>query len=108
MRTGLCGIIAGLSDIDARVASFLAAYAIRSGRAETAHAGTEIPLAREDVADHLLVNPDTLSRAYTRLRDLGVLGRSASSRPLILNWEGLLARTPIADLLVKTLRRPPW
>ena len=107
LRSHLAGLISGLADVDARVASFLAVQFMRFGGTAASGQGREIPLAREDVADYILVNPDTLSRAYSRFRDLGLIGRSGASRPVVLDFEGLLARTPIAQLLVASCRGAP-
>ena len=54
-----------------RVATFLSGLWHRLGRPEELH----LPMAVADIADHLGLRPETVSRSLTRLRRSGLVGR---------------------------------
>jgi len=61
-----------------RLASFLVDMARRLGRSEGGSWSVSIPMTREDMADHLGLNADTITRMLGRLKREGlVLGPSA-------------------------------
>ena len=98
-RAILATMAAGLFDVDARVATFLLAFGVRCGGPEAYPGGLAIPVPREDVADHIALNPDTLSRAYTRLRAQAIIARGNRSRPVIRDWKRLAAMSPLASVI---------
>lgn len=104
LRATIINLIAGLDDIDARVATFLVAIAARSGKAGEANAGRVIPIGREDVADHILINPDTLSRACSRLRAQHAIVKGQHNRLVIGDWERLAALSPLTAVIEAAFR----
>ena len=101
-RIVIANAIIGIADIDKRVASFLGAMALRLGAARDPAAHVDVPLSRDDVASHIQINPDTLSRCYSRLRARQLVARSGQSRLVVLDLPTLLAESPIADLIGRT------
>lgn len=81
----------GRLDSTERVTLFLAEMAVRAGSTDTDPRPVSLPMSREDIADYLGLNAETVSRILTRLRksrlvkfltpseflvpDLGELGR---------------------------------
>ena len=61
----------------------------------------DMPFRRNDLADYLGLNPDTLSRIVARLRRDGVLGHSARSRALVRDFRALARLTPAARSLAE-------
>jgi len=98
-RAHFAGLLTRLQDIDARVASFLLLLATRKGMA--AKQGTELDLVvtREDVAAYIAVNPDTLSRSYSRLKALGLIGSPPRHRIPSTALARLAAMTPLAAMI---------
>jgi len=92
MIGGLCG--------EERVASLLIELALRVGVTCAGGISLEIPLSRNDIADYLALNPDTLSRIMSRLKARGLVVQSGRSRALLPDWEALCAHSPIASALV--------
>lgn len=106
LRAHVANAIIGLSDVDARVASFFLALATRQNDTANGDLSFELTMPREDVADYILVNPDTLSRSYSRLREMEILGRNARNHLTILNWNRLEELSPLADLIREALATP--
>ena len=61
----------------------------------------DMPFRRNDLADYLGLNPDTLSRIVARLRRDGILGHSARSRALVRDFRALARLTPVARSLAE-------
>ena len=61
----------------------------------------DMPFRRNDLADYLGLNPDTLSRIVARLRRDGILGHSARSRTLVRDFRALAKLTPAARSLAE-------
>ncbi len=101
-RIVIANAIIGIADIDQRVASFLGAISLRLAAARNPAAPVDVPLSRDDVASHIQINPDTLSRCYSRLRARQLVTRSGQSRLVVLDLPALLAASPIADLIERT------
>lgn len=98
-RAHVANAIIGQADVDARVASFLLALATRQSETANPGASFELTMPREDVADYILVNPDTLSRSYSRLREMEIVGRNVRNHITILSWSRLEEMSPLADLI---------
>lgn len=98
-RTYLNNAIVGLADIDARVVSFMMALLLRQKIAAKNASHLEISISREDVADHILVNPDTLSRSYSRLRELEIIERNQRNILIVRDWDRLASMSPLADVI---------
>jgi CRP/FNR family transcriptional regulator, nitrogen fixation regulation protein len=71
-----------------RFASFLIDLSIRMGTQEY----LKLPMSYGDVADHLGLTIETISRVITRMQTSGLIARGGSSRLLILKNRNALAR----------------
>ena len=85
-----------------RVASFLLTMAMRHGHFGRNRVEIELALSRTDIADHLGLNPDTLSRIMTSLRASGVIETLGRHRLVVRDWQGLRNRSPLADALTNS------
>jgi len=74
-----------------RVTSFLVDLSKRLGK--TAH--VDLPMSHQDIADHLGLTIETLSRTITDLEHSGVITRSSSSRKLIVQNRSALLHAAI-------------
>lgn len=99
MRAHLTNAIVGLPDADGRVASLLFTLLTRHRQLDTWRPGLELQLPRDDVADYILVNPDTLSRCLSRLRDADVIARSHRNGVVIKDPDRLAAASPLAKVI---------
>ncbi|MBX9587800.1 MAG: Crp/Fnr family transcriptional regulator [Hyphomonadaceae bacterium] len=82
-----------------RTASFLIEVAMRTGHLTACGVVFDLAMARSDIADHLALNADTLSRIMSRLKAKGVLAAATRGRAIIKDWQSLCAMTPIAGAL---------
>jgi CRP-like cAMP-binding protein len=72
-------MIAGLTG-ERRVAALLADLGDRIGTPLGAGVAFDMPLTRADIADHLALNSDTVSRIFSRLRAGGVISTTGRHR----------------------------
>ncbi|MEQ1695927.1 MAG: Crp/Fnr family transcriptional regulator [Hyphomicrobiaceae bacterium] len=101
-------LLAGLSG-EERVASFFVEMAYRMGRRHGSIVTVEIPFSRSDIASFLALNPDTLSRIFSRLKSLGLVKTAGRRSIEILDLQGLAKMFP-ADLARDfdlDINRPP-
>lgn len=94
----LCAL--GGLEAQAKVAALAIELAVRLGDPTRGHTGFRIPLSRNDIADYLALNPDTLSRIVSKFRQLGVFQNSGRDKIYILDWEKLLSLCPISDAIL--------
>lgn len=90
----------GETSADARLADFLveAGLALSEPAIGTPVRGFDLPLTREQIASYLALNPDTLSRVFTRFRQRGIIetnGRHIDIR----DWGGLCQSSPMSKSL---------
>jgi len=98
----------GRLDCQERLATFLMELVLVTGvRAPGGGVAFDMPLSRTDMADYLGLNPDTLSRATSRLRATGLLSQPERHRGLVRDFESLAALTPAAQSLMALLGRSP-
>lgn len=83
-----------------RVASFLIELALRIGSTCPDGLSFHIPLTRNDIADYLALNADTLSRIISRLKARGIVVQKARGRALVPDENALRELSPITDALV--------
>lgn len=79
-----------------RVAAFLADLARRTGRAGEGGWQLSLPLSRDDIADHLGLNAETVSRILGRLRREGLVRFSTPTACVIPDLGALEAQVPFA------------
>jgi CRP/FNR family transcriptional regulator, anaerobic regulatory protein len=86
-------LLAGLSG-EERVAGFFVEMACRMGRRHGPNVSVEIPFSRCDIAHYLALNPDTLSRIFSRLKQIGLIRTSGRRSVEILDLEALSRMCP--------------
>lgn len=79
-----------------RVCGFLADMARRTGRRYQAGWRVCLPMSREDMADYLGLNTDTVSRLLTRIKKAGLARFHTLSEYEVPSLDRLEARVPIA------------
>ena len=61
--------------------------------------GQDITIPRDDMADYIQVNPDTLSRAISRMREQEIITRLQRNRIVVLDWPKLKTKTPLTPVI---------
>jgi CRP/FNR family transcriptional regulator len=84
----------GRKTAEERLASFLLALSVRAGRVDRAIA---LPMSRADIADHLGLTIETVSRLFTRLRKEGVIDLPDAHSFRVLAQAALEAKGGIDD-----------
>jgi len=103
MRRNLHQIMIGQLDSLSRVSSFLLMLALRRYPTLRANLLLPLPMSRDDVADYLAMNPDTLSRIMKRLESLRIIRRLNRHCVTLIDDEKLAQLSPICLLLFTTL-----
>jgi CRP/FNR family transcriptional regulator, anaerobic regulatory protein len=103
MRRNLHQIMIGQLDTLSRVSSFLLMLALRRCRTLSANLLLPLPMSRDDVADYLAMNPDTLSRIMVRLEALRIIRRLNRHSVELIDDKKLAQLSPIRPLLFTTL-----
>jgi CRP/FNR family transcriptional regulator len=104
-RHALHAAVLGQFSSEQRVATVLTELALLTGTPSSAGGVLiDMPFRRNDLADYLGLNPDTLSRIVARLRRSGILGHSARSRTLVRDFGALAKLTPAAHSLAEIHR----
>ena len=98
-RLGLHAITIGCLSSEERLATLLAEIALFTGLAGPLGCSFDLLLSREDMADYLAINPDTLSRLMSRLRSQKLLAMSSRSRATVGDLDALLAMSPLSRAL---------
>ena len=83
MRRNVHQIMIGQLDTQSRVSSFLLMLALRCCRTHRGNLLLPLPMSRNDVADYLVMNPDTLSRIMMRLEALQIIRRAVDEAPIV-------------------------
>ena len=91
--------LGGLS-AEARVAVLFIELSLRMSADKKDQTGFQIPLSRQDIADYLALNADTLSRIISRYKSEGLLQQVGRDKIYIKDWDALRARCPISEALV--------
>jgi len=102
MRRNLHQIMIGQLDTQSRVSSFLLMLALRCCRTHIANLVLPLPMSRNDVADYLAMNPDTLSRIMMRLEALRIIRRPNRHSVKLIDDQKLGQLSPIRPLLLTT------
>ena len=94
-RYALHTAVLGQFSSEQRVATVLTELAMLTGTPSPAGGILiDMPFRRNDLADYLGLNPDTLSRIVARLRRDGILGHTVRSRALVRDFRALARLTP--------------
>lgn len=89
-----------------RIATFLVEMARRATGAARDGVEFPLPMNREDIADYLGLNSETVSRNLTRLRRAGVIDLPRPGLALLRDTESLIALTPFDSATCLALGRP--
>lgn len=89
-------MLAGLSS-EQRVAGLLLQAAYRLGTSNGQSISFDMPLSRNEVAEYLALNADTLSRIMSRLERENVLARSSRAQISIRDLDALKAHCPLSE-----------
>lgn len=98
-KTNLISSLGGLC-AEARVAALFIELSLRLTEQTSDRSGFQMPLSRQDIADHLALNADTLSRIITRFKADGIFHQVGRDKIYIKNWEALLKQCPISGSLL--------
>jgi CRP-like cAMP-binding protein len=92
-------LMVGRLETEARVASFILALALRDFREERRSITVALPMSRDDIANYLVINCDTLSRTMSKFCDSGLIKRESRHEVRIIDLPALKKRTPLASLI---------
>jgi len=96
-RANLQMLLLGRLTVAERMATFLLEMAERAGKPRRNGVGIDLPMNREDIADFLGLNPETVSRSLTRLKKSGVIDLPRPGRAVLADVEALQAMTPFPE-----------
>ena len=94
-----------------RLADFLVEIGLHLGREAQGAAGVggrsfDMPLSREEIADYLALNPDTLSRMFSRFKSSGLIAISRG-RATVPDWSALTRLSPLANAQTELRAQDP-
>jgi CRP-like cAMP-binding protein len=98
-RANVHQLMIGRLETEARVASFVLGLALRNLREDTPEISVALPMSRTDIANYLVINCDTLSRAMMRFCDCGLIQRKSRHDIRVIDLEALRKKSPLASLL---------
>jgi CRP/FNR family transcriptional regulator, anaerobic regulatory protein len=93
-------VLAGLNG-DERVAALMIELALRTGKMTTAGLVFEMPLSRVDIAEHLSLNADTVSRIVSRMRSKGLIAAAGRSHLVCPKLDELAANCPLTPTIAR-------
>ena len=88
-------VMLGRLDSVERVSLFLLEMAMRIGSPSVDGVLVELPMTREDVADYLGLNTETVSRLFTRIKRRGIVNFLNRSTYVLPDIEALKRRLPV-------------
>jgi CRP-like cAMP-binding protein len=103
-RLSMHQLMMGRLESEARVASFILYFAL-TAKKTAAGIPVALPMSRNDIANYLVINCDTLSRIMMSLCDSGVIERENRHAIRVLDLEALKKKTPIAALMSAQLAK---
>lgn len=99
-RLMVTNALLALPTAEERLISFLVSSAARLGQRAGHRVEMRTPWSRVDLAAHLNLNPDTLSRIMTRLQADGLIEAHGRHTLVVRDWAALCDRTPLVQALV--------
>ncbi|MBS0242070.1 MAG: Crp/Fnr family transcriptional regulator, partial [Proteobacteria bacterium] len=84
-----------------RLATFILEIALRFGTMTPAGCSLELPLSRTDMAHYLALNPDTMSRLMSRLKERGILATPSRGWVIVKQITALADLTPLTGALLR-------
>jgi CRP/FNR family transcriptional regulator, anaerobic regulatory protein len=98
-RVNIHQLMIGRLETEPRVASFILALALRSLREDTRPITVALPMSRDDIANYLVINCDTLSRTMMRFCDSGLIERESRHAIRVIDLDALKNKSPLSSLL---------
>lgn len=90
-----------------RLAAFLIEMALEIGIAAGTSIAIELPLSRTEIAQHLALNADTLSRLMSRFKADGLITQKSRHQIALRDWRALASFCPVTPALVAIERNRP-
>jgi CRP/FNR family transcriptional regulator len=104
-RASLHTLMIGRLSGEERLSSLLIEIALYLGTPVAGGYTVELPLKRDDMADYLALNPDTLSRMLSRLKSRNLISLPTRQRVIIKDFAALAKLSPLSEALQR-LRAP--
>jgi CRP/FNR family transcriptional regulator, anaerobic regulatory protein len=98
-------LMIGHLETEQRLASFIVSIALRSAGKGIRELPIDLPMSRADIANYLVLNCDTLSRAMMRFSECGLIERKDRHQLCVVDLEALKRKSPIAALLSEIFAR---
>jgi CRP-like cAMP-binding protein len=98
-RTNAHQLIVGHLETDARVASFILALALSRAPTQAPGLNVELPMSRDDIANYLVINSDTLSRTMMKFVGLGLIKRLNRHSIQVIELDRLRKLSPLSQLI---------
>ena len=98
-RTYVHQLMIGRLETEPRVASFILALALRSFQRDACSITVALPMSRDDIANYLVINCDTLSRTMMKFSDIGLIERDSRHAIRVIDLKSLKKKSPLATLL---------
>lgn len=100
-RSALHNVILAELNGDERVAALMIELALRMGTETAAGRVFEMPLSRMDIAEHLALNADTVSRIVSRMRAKGLLAAAGRRHLVCPRFKDLACACPLASVIAR-------
>lgn len=92
-------LMVGRLETEPRVASFILALALGSAHEDTRSITVALPMSRDDIANYLVINCDTLSRTMMKFCDCGLIERESRHAIRIIDLGALKKKSPLSTLI---------
>jgi CRP-like cAMP-binding protein len=106
-RSSLHAAILATLDGPQRLAAFLIEMALEVGVAAGSTIAIELPLTRTEIAQHLALNADTLSRLMSRFKAEGLITQKSRHQIALRNWRAIADMCPVTAALIAIERNRP-
>lgn len=106
-RASLHAAILATLDGPQRLAAFLIEMALEVGVAAGSTIAIELPLTRTEIAQHLALNADTLSRLMSRFKADGLITQKSRHQIALRNWRAIADMCPVTAALLAIERNRP-
>jgi CRP-like cAMP-binding protein len=107
VRAGLHAAILATLDGPQRLAAFLIEMALELGVAAGSTIAIDLPLSRTEIAQHLALNADTLSRLMSRFKADGLITQKSRHQIALRNWRAIADMCPVTAALIAIERNRP-
>ncbi len=106
-RASLHAAILATLDGPQRLAAFLIEMALEVGVAAGSTIAIELPLTRTEIAQHLALNADTLSRLMSRFKADGLITQKSRHQIALRNWRAIADMCPVTAGPPRDRAQPP-